>query len=382
MSERLGGAEDRGRGRSKLVRRDGDEAVSQLVEPQELIVEKRLLDRHRRALGRELEELHVVRFENAMAKAADVNYAQHATAYEERGAEKRLDSLLAENRVQDVRVIDVLDGERPPLGGDPAGEAAADRDPRAPLDLLLDSLRRARDELVRALVEQEDGARVGSEDLLDPVEQLVEEVLEREVRERRVRDALQLQQPLEACAFVVVHGRGRCPSSDYRRNSAFRSLDRTAAEDPLPSAAVEVDENAPVVARAEIEIAAPPDAVWDVLTDFDRWPTWNPDVSSMTFGGDVVEGAEFRWKAGPTTITSTIRRIERPRLIGWTGRTLGTRAVHVYRLEPRNGATLVTTAESFNGWLARVARGPMRRTLNKSLDAGLEHLKTRVERGA
>jgi uncharacterized protein YndB with AHSA1/START domain len=145
---------------------------------------------------------------------------------------------------------------------------------------------------------------------------------------------------------------------------------------------VEVDENAPVVARAEIEIAAPPDAVWDVLTDFDRWPTWNPDVSSMTFGGDVVEGAEFRWKAGPTTITSTIRRIERPRLIGWTGRTLGTRAVHVYRLEPRNGATLVTTAESFDGWLARVARGPMRRTLNKSLDAGLEHLKTRVERGA
>jgi hypothetical protein len=142
---------------------------------------------------------------------------------------------------------------------------------------------------------------------------------------------------------------------------------------------VEVDKAAPVVAATEIEIAAGPEAVWDVLTDFGRWPTWNSDVKSISFGGEVSEGAEFRWKAGPGTITSTIRRVERPRLIGWTGKTLGTNAVHVYRLEPRDGKTLVRTEESFSGLVARLARGPMQRMLKRSLDTGLERLKARVE---
>ena len=142
---------------------------------------------------------------------------------------------------------------------------------------------------------------------------------------------------------------------------------------------MEVDKAAPVVAATEIEIEAGPEAVWEVLTDFGRWPTWNSDVKSMSFGGEVSEGAKFRWKAGPGTITSTIRRVEQPRLIGWTGKTLGTNAVHVYRLEPRDGKTLVRTEESFSGLVARLARGPMQRMLKRSLDTGLERLKARVE---
>jgi uncharacterized protein YndB with AHSA1/START domain len=142
---------------------------------------------------------------------------------------------------------------------------------------------------------------------------------------------------------------------------------------------MEVDKNAPVIAQAEIEVAAPSDAVWDVLTDFERWPTWNPDVKEMSFNGEVAEGSEFRWKAGPSTISSTIRRIERPRLIAWTGKTLGINAVHVYRLEPRSGSTLVRTEESYAGLAARLARGWMQKKLETSLDAGLRSLKTHIE---
>jgi hypothetical protein len=144
---------------------------------------------------------------------------------------------------------------------------------------------------------------------------------------------------------------------------------------------VEVDRAAPVIAASDVEIAATAEAVWEVLTDFEGWPAWNPDVKSMSFGGEVAEGSEFRWKAGPGTITSTIRRVERPRLIGWTGKTLGINAVHVYRLEPRDGRTLVRTEESFDGLIARLTRGPARKWLKKSLDDGLQSLKARVERG-
>ena len=142
---------------------------------------------------------------------------------------------------------------------------------------------------------------------------------------------------------------------------------------------MDVKRDAPVLAAGEIEIASEPEAVWDVLTDFAAWPSWNPVVKSMAFEGGLAEGAEFRWKAGPGTITSTIRRVERPLLIGWTGKTLGMSAVHVYRLERRDGGTLVTTEESFDGPIARLARRPLRRMLAASLEGGLRALKTRVE---
>lgn len=98
-----------------------------------------------------------------------------------------------------------------------------------------------------------------------------------------------------------------------------------------------INEAAPVVGASEIEIAAAPETVWDVLTEIDRWPSWNPDIKSMSMQGPVAPGSVFRWKAGPGTITSTIRRVEPTQLIAWTGKTFGIEAIHFYRLDPRDG---------------------------------------------
>jgi uncharacterized protein YndB with AHSA1/START domain len=142
-------------------------------------------------------------------------------------------------------------------------------------------------------------------------------------------------------------------------------------------------DEAPVSAAAETEIAAPVETTWDVLTDIERWPVWNPDVKSVDLEGEVTTGSVFRWKAGPGTITSTIERLERPNLIAWTGTTLGgLRAHHVWHLEERNGKTHVRTIESFLGLLARVFRRPLRKTLERSLADGVRHLKAEAERQA
>ena len=115
---------------------------------------------------------------------------------------------------------------------------------------------------------------------------------------------------------------------------------------------MKVNENAPAVSSAEVEVAADPEVVWEVLTAIEAWPSWNPDVTSASLEGELAEGSRFRWKAGRATITSTLQRVEPPRLIAWTGKTLGLRAIHVWRLEAHGAGTFVSTAESWEGPVA------------------------------
>ena len=153
--------------------------------------EARVLDRERSPVGHELEQLDLVVVEGARPQRSDMEDAAYVPLHDERHAEHRLDPLLPQERVQDVCVVDVVEDHRPLLGGDPSGEARADRDADALLDLLLDAERGPRDELVRALVEQEDRARVDLEDLARSLEQRGQQLVEAQMRKRSVGDGLQ-----------------------------------------------------------------------------------------------------------------------------------------------------------------------------------------------
>ena len=142
----------------------------------------------------------------------------------------------------------------------------------------------------------------------------------------------------------------------------------------------EANKQAPVVGASEIEIAATPEAVWEVLAGIDRWPSWNPQVKSASLEGDLQEGAEFRWKAGPGTIVSRLTDVQAPNRIAWTGKSMGLKAIHVHTLEERNGGTLVKTEESYDGLVARLFSGRLRKMLDGALNDGLRHLKTEAER--
>ena len=142
---------------------------------------------------------------------------------------------------------------------------------------------------------------------------------------------------------------------------------------------MEIDFNAPVAAASQIEIAAEPAIVWDVLANVERWPEWNKDVKSVALDGPIDVGSVFRWKTSAGTITSTFKTLARPREIGWVGRALGITARHVWRLEPADGRTIVRTSESFNGFLARIFRIPFQRMLEQTLDQGVVKLRTAVE---
>jgi uncharacterized protein YndB with AHSA1/START domain len=143
---------------------------------------------------------------------------------------------------------------------------------------------------------------------------------------------------------------------------------------------MQINERAPAVASEEIEVAAPPEIVWNVISEIDAWPQWNPAITQSSLDGALAPGSTFRWKAGPGTITSTLRQVDPPHVLAWTGKTFGINAIHVYRLEPAEGGTRVSTAESWEGLPVRLMRGRMQRMLQDALRTGLEALKREAER--
>ena len=142
---------------------------------------------------------------------------------------------------------------------------------------------------------------------------------------------------------------------------------------------VEVNPNAPAVGRDEITIEAPPERVWAILTDIDRWPEWQPDVSQAKLEGPLASGSRFRWRASGLKIVSTLREVEPPHRVSWEGKAPGTRAVHTWALRGQGVQTVVDTEESFDGWLVRLLRPVMQRNLDQALRGGLEALKGRTE---
>lgn len=118
------------------------------------------------------------------------------------------------------------------------------------------------------------------------------------------------------------------------------------------------------------------------MTDFAGWPSWNPQITAITVEGALEPGTRFRWRSGPGTITSLLRAVDPPHELGWSGKTLGIKAVHVWRLQAIAGGTRVTTEESWRGWPARLLRTRMTRTLEDAIRTGLASLKAESERRA
>jgi uncharacterized protein YndB with AHSA1/START domain len=142
---------------------------------------------------------------------------------------------------------------------------------------------------------------------------------------------------------------------------------------------MDINQNAPLAARKDILINAPIDKVWTIQTDFVRWPEWQPDISSITLDGPLAVGTVFRWQARGMNITSTIREYEPRQHIGWTGDSLGMRAIHRWLFEAVGSSTRVMTEESLSGWFARLLKLFDAHFLDKSLENSLRLLKARAE---
>jgi len=145
---------------------------------------------------------------------------------------------------------------------------------------------------------------------------------------------------------------------------------------------MEIDHSAPAVAEGQIQIDAPPEVVFEVLSDLSGWPSWNSDVRSISVSGPVQPETRFRWKAGGATMSSRLEVVTPPSEIGWTGKAMGINAVHVFQFEGRNGGTRAKSQESFRGLIPSLLTGYSRKILQRGIDGILSALKVEAERRA
>ena len=141
-----------------------------------------------------------------------------------------------------------------------------------------------------------------------------------------------------------------------------------------------INENAPVLYRGFIEIDASAETVWNILSDFESWPRWNPDIESVKLKGRFGEGAKFSWKTGPGTIRSKLEEIKPQEKLAWAGKTFGIKAIHIWKIEQTDGGTVVTTEESWDGLHVSVFRKYFGRMLKNSIDNGLKYLRKEAEK--
>jgi hypothetical protein len=120
----------------------------------------------------------------------------------------------------------------------------------------------------------------------------------------------------------------------------------------------------------EIEIDAPPAAVWAVLADTPSYPEWNPFVRRLE--GDLREGARLEARIEAPggrgmTFRPTVLAAEPARELRWLGRLLVPGLFdgeHRFRLEPLpDGRTRFVQSERFSGLLVGLVKGTLAKTL-------------------
>lgn len=97
--------------------------------------------------------------------------------------------------------------------------------------------------------------------------------------------------------------------------------------------------------RVEGVVAAPPQRVWDVLTDFARMPDWSPELVRMipVGGSGLRVGRQYlginRRKAVVWPTRSVVCLLEPGRAVGWDTPSSGAR--WIWELEPAGDSTRV-----------------------------------------
>lgn len=131
----------------------------------------------------------------------------------------------------------------------------------------------------------------------------------------------------------------------------------------------------------KIEIAATTETVWKILTDFEKYPTWNPFIHSLH--GNPVVGQKMKAKIQNMHFKPVVLVFDENREFKWRGNFLFKGLFdgkHRFQLIPNpDGTTTFVQSEKFSGILVRFMAKMLDTQTIQGFQAMNEKLKNRAE---
>lgn len=178
-----------------------------------------------------------------------------------------------------------------------------------------------------------------------------------------------------------------CASTHSRVPAATNT--QAASVVPLPPRP-EIPTSPDVVVERTIDIDAPPEHVFAILVDVDRWTRWDPAVKTVKAhaGRPLQVGDRFYQDPAGYECEALVLDVVPGRAVRWRGTAPdggGSVGVHSYRLVPlENGGTRVINREEFSKWYLRLFGWASDFGIGDQFDRTLAALKQHAEaaRGA
>lgn len=137
--------------------------------------------------------------------------------------------------------------------------------------------------------------------------------------------------------------------------------------------------------ETEIQINANPEQIWEILTDLDKYPEWNPFVTSAK--GKVAEGEKLEVKISPPNkkemvFKPTVLTAKTNSEFKWLGHLLFPGLFdgeHVFTITGNENGSLLVQKETFKGILVPLVWGSMEKHTKDGFELMNRALKTRAE---
>lgn len=139
--------------------------------------------------------------------------------------------------------------------------------------------------------------------------------------------------------------------------------------------------------KTEIDIAAPPTKVWEIITDIDKWHEWSPIINASqgktAIGStlNITMMSKEEGKDGPK-YNPVITELKEPNYFHWRAHMMAGFVFtndKIFKLEETATGTHLTHIETFKGLMAPLMTGQLEKNVPAMLDSMNEALKELAE---